>query len=240
VKLYCMVGLPTETDEDVRGIYEMGRACSDLGRKIDRRPKSVTVSVSNFVPKPHTPFQWHPMPVKEELRRRGQIVRDGAAGNRQVKVRVHDVDRSLLEGVLCRGDRRVGAAVLEAFRLGARFDAWDERYRPDIWAEAFRNSGVDPAWINHRERGYDEWLPWDHVKGGVKRAYHVAEMDKANRGETTGFCMLEKCNKCGIDVKECGPAIRVFKKLPSRRDGRGVVAAAPVPTVVPAEDGIPV
>ena len=86
------------------------------------------------------------------------------------------------------------------------------------WEEAFRAAGVDPAFYNHRERTTDEWLPWDHVRGGVKRAYHVAEMEKAVRGETTGYCMVEKCNRCGIDVKECGPAIKVFKNLPSRRD----------------------
>jgi hypothetical protein len=158
------------------------------------------------------------MPAAAELRRRGDLVREGARGNRHLKLRVHDVERSLLEGVLSRGDRRVGGAVLEAFRLGARFDAWDDQYRPALWEEAFRRSGVDPAFFNHRERDTEEWLPWDHVKGGVKRAYHVAEKAKADRGETTGFCMLEKCNRCGIDVRECGPAIKVFKNLPSRRD----------------------
>jgi radical SAM family uncharacterized protein len=218
VKLYTMVGLPTETDEDVAAIVGMAKACSDLGRKAGVGPKDVTVSVGNFVPKPHTPFQWHAMPPAAEFQRRGDIVRDLARGNRRLKVRVHDVERSLLEGVLSRGDRRVGKAVLEAWRLGARFDAWDEQYRPAPWDEAFARTGVDPAFFNHRERTTDEWLPWDHIKGGVKRAYHVAEKAKAERGETTGFCMVEKCNRCGIDVKECGPAIRVFKNLPSRRD----------------------
>jgi radical SAM family uncharacterized protein len=218
VKLYVMVGLPTETDEDVRAIVDMGRACSDLGRKARGRHGDVTISVGNFVPKPHTPFQWHSMPDAAELRRRGDLVRGAARGNRHLKVRIHDVERSLLEGVLSRGDRRVGAAVLEAYRLGARFDAWDEMYRPAIWDEAFRKTGIDPAFFNHRVRDTEEWLPWDHIKGGVKRAYHVAEKVKSDHGETTGFCMLEKCNRCGIDVKECGPAIKVFKNLPSRRD----------------------
>ncbi|MCK6479904.1 MAG: TIGR03960 family B12-binding radical SAM protein [Planctomycetes bacterium] len=217
VKLYFMVGLPTETDEDVRAIVEMGTACSEVGRKAGVGPKQATISVSNFVPKPHTPFQWHPMPVAEELRRRGSLVRDLARGNRRLKVRIHDVERSLLEGVLSRGDRRVGAAVLGAWRRGARFDAWDERFKPAAWDEAFREAGVDPLWVNHRERSLTEWLPWDHVKGGVRRAYHVQEKLKADRGETTGFCMVDKCNRCGIDVKECGPAIKVFKNLPSRR-----------------------
>ena len=226
VKLYTMVGLPTETDEDVRAIVGMGRACSELGKRAVGRAKDVTISVSNFVPKPHTPFQWHPMPTADELRRRGDMIRTEARGSRHIRVRVHDVARSLLEGVLSRGDRRVGRAVLEAFRLGARFDAWDDRFRPAVWEEAFRRAGVDPAFHNHRERATDEWLPWDHVKGGVRRAYHVAEKEKADRGGTTGFCMLEKCNRCGIDVKECGPAIRVFKDLPSRRTP---ATAEPVP-----------
>ncbi len=212
VKLYFMVGLPTETDEDVRGIVDMGIACSEVGRRAGVGPKDATVSVSNFVPKPHTPFQWHAMPPADELRRRGNIVRDAARGNRRIKVRIHDVERSLLEGVLSRGDRRVGAAVLGAFRRGARFDAWDEHFRPAAWDEAFREAGVDPHFFNHRERTVEEWLPWDHVKGGVKRAYHVDEKLKAERGETTGFCMIEKCNRCGIKVKECGPAILTFKK----------------------------
>jgi radical SAM family uncharacterized protein len=223
VKLYAMVGLPTETDEDVRAIADMGRACSELGKRARGRAGEVTVSVGNFVPKPHTPFQWHPMPSAEEFRRRGDLVRAAVRGSRNIRLKVHDVDRSLLEGVLSRGDRRVGAAVLGAWKAGARFDAWGERHRADAWAEGFRSAGVDPAFHNHRERPYEEWLPWDHLKGGVKRAYHVAEMEKAARAETTGYCMLEKCNRCGIDVKECGPAIRVFKNLPSRR------APAPIP-----------
>ena len=235
VKLYTMVGLPTETDEDVLAIVEMGRTCSLLGKKAGGGAKDVTVSVSNFVPKPHTPFQWHPMPVAAELRRRGDLVRTAARPHGKLKVRIHDVERSLLEGLLSRGDRRVGAAILEAWRLGARFDAWDEQYRPAIWEEAFKATGIDPAFYNHRERTTDEWLPWDHIKGGVKRAYHVTELAKSLRGETTGYCMTEKCNRCGIDVKECGPAIKVFKNLPTRR--------TTVPSAIPsatAEAGIPV
>ncbi len=231
VKLYCMVGLPTETDEDVRAIVDMGRECSERGRRAGRGAGKVTISVSNFVPKPHTPFQWHPMPDAAELRRRGDIVRDLVRGDRRLTARIHDVERSLLEGVLSRGDRRVGGAVLEAWRRGARFDAWDEGFKPELWTDAFRASGVDAEHINHRERPLTEWLPWDHVKGGVKRAYHVQEKLRADRGETTGFCMLEKCNRCGIDVKECGPAIRTFKNLPSRRDRAATeAAAAPVPS----------
>lgn len=225
VKLYTMVGLPTETDEDVRAIVEMGRQCSDLGRKVGKGPKPITISVSNFVPKPHTPFQWHPMPVREELQRRGALVRDLARSNRNLKTRVHDVERSLLEGVLSRGDRRVGATILDAWRRGARFDAWDEGYKPALWDEAFRATGIDPAFFNHRERSITEWLPWDHIKGGVNRAYHVQEKLRADRGETTGFCMVDKCNRCGIDVKECGPAIRTFKNIPGRRDREAAVAA---------------
>ncbi len=227
VKIYVMVGLPTETDEDVRGIVEMGRACSERGRAAGVGPGNVTVAVANFVPKPHTPFQWHPMPRREELERRGALVRSLAAGNRHLRVRVHDVERSLLEGVLSRGDRRVGRAVLEAYRAGARFDAWDEGFRPPLWAGAFRRAEVDPEWINHRERDLEDFLPWDHVKGGVRRAYHVAEKARAEAGLTTGFCMLEKCNHCGIDVKECGPAIRTFKGIPSRREAGAALSLGP-------------
>jgi radical SAM family uncharacterized protein len=230
VKLYCMVGLPTETDEDVRAIVAMGKACSDLGREAGVGAKAVTVSVSNFVPKPHTPFQWHPMPTAEEFRRRGNLVRDLARKHRTLKTRVHDVERSLLEGVLSRGDRRVGAAILDAYRRGARFDAWDEQFRAATWDEAFRATGVDPAFHNHRERTTEEWLPWDHIKGGVKRAYHVEEKLRADRGETTGFCMVEKCNRCGIDVKKCSsPPSSAATNAPRRILSRCAASPSPSP-----------
>jgi len=168
IKLYFMIGLPTETEEDVAGIARLTRKVSELRRDSGKGPGKVNVAVSNFVPKPHTPFQFAPMASEEYLLRMRDLLRKAMPEGR-LALRVHRIDRSLLEGVLARGDRRVGRAVYEAWRAGARFDAWDECLRMDAWKAGFAAAGIDPAFYAHRGRGRDECLPWDRVLLGQTR-----------------------------------------------------------------------
>jgi len=169
IKLYFMVGLPGETDADLRAIPVLAQRVSDLRRQAGKGPGKVNVAVSNFVPKPHTPFQYAAMADEAYLVRARDIVHRGVPAKR-IAVRIHRVDRSLLEGVLARGDRRVGMAVYEAWKAGARFDAWDEVFNMAAWQEGFKASGVDPAFYAHRERGRDEVLPWSRVDVGAPAA----------------------------------------------------------------------
>jgi radical SAM family uncharacterized protein len=168
IKLYFMVGLPTETDEDIAGIARLTRKVSELRRDSGKGPGKVNVAVSNFVPKAHTPFQFAAMASEEYLARARDMLRKAMPEGR-LAVRVHRIDRSLLEGAMARGDRRVGRAVYEAWRAGAQFDAWDERLNMDAWKAGFAAAGIDPAFYAHRGRGRDECLPWDRVVLGETR-----------------------------------------------------------------------
>ena len=168
IKLYFMVGLPTETDEDIEAIARLARRVSDLRRQTGNGPGKINVAVSNFVPKAHTPFEFAAMADAAYLGRAREILYKALPAKR-LSVRVHRVDRSLLEGVLARGDRRVAAVVHEAWRAGARFDAWDEQFRPEAWQKAFEVTGVDPAFYAHRERDRDECFPWSRIVTGASQ-----------------------------------------------------------------------
>ncbi|MFO8012697.1 MAG: TIGR03960 family B12-binding radical SAM protein, partial [Phycisphaerae bacterium] len=168
IKLYFMIGLPTETDEDLEAVGRLVRKVSNLKRDVAKGPGKVNVAVANFVPKPHTPFQFHPMASREYLHAARKRLYDVLKGKR-LSVRIHNLDRSLLEGALARGDRRVARAILEAYRAGARFDAWDETFHPEAWQKGFEAAGLDPAFYAHRARDRDERLPWDHVDVGADR-----------------------------------------------------------------------
>ncbi|HUX02599.1 MAG: TIGR03960 family B12-binding radical SAM protein [Phycisphaerae bacterium] len=169
VKLYFMIGLPTETDDDVRGIARLARAISDLRREAGKGAGRINLAVSNFVPKPHTPFQFVRMADAAYLDRAREMLYEDLR-ERRINLRIHRLDRSLLEGALARGDRRIGRAVYEAWRAGARFDAWDETFKPAAWQAGFKAAGVDPAFYAHRERGQDEVLPWSRVDVGWSQA----------------------------------------------------------------------
>jgi radical SAM superfamily enzyme YgiQ (UPF0313 family) len=162
VKLYFMCGLPGETHDDLDGIIEMSETIARLGQEIRGRPATVVANVSNFVPKPQTPFQWQAMQTREyfedahdRLRRRKRM--------RSVEVKCHDVEASLLEGVMCRGDRRVGAAIELAWRRGARFDGWSEKFRSDLWWQALADAGIDVEQTLHLPCPAPDRLPWDHI-----------------------------------------------------------------------------
>ncbi len=162
VKLYFMCGLPGERPEDLDGIIDMAETISRLGRQIIGRPATVVANVSNFVPKPHTPYQWNPMQTREYF----QAAREHLFQRRRmraVQLKCHDVEASLLEGVFCRGDRRLGAAIESAWRGGARFDAWTEQFRPELWWEALAETGIDVEGMLHRPHPLDAQFPWDHV-----------------------------------------------------------------------------
>ena len=201
LKLYFMVGLPGETVEDVRAIGTLAARVAGIARRHGKR-NSVNVSVSAFVPKPHTPFQWEPQLRREEVLERVNIVRDALGRERHAEVKFHSPEVSELEGVFSRGDARLAEVILRAYRHGARFDAWTEAFRPDAWAKAFAEAAVDPLEYL-RERDLSVPLPWDVVDAGIDREFLLAERVKARAGETTPDCRAAGCSSCGA----CPPGL---------------------------------
>jgi radical SAM family uncharacterized protein/radical SAM-linked protein len=188
MKLYFMIGLPTETDEDVRGVVETGIRTAAVGRKASKgRPADVTVSVSTHVPKPHTPFQWAAMDPLGEVARKQQMLRDTARGHKAVKLKTHEANASVLEGIYARGDRPLGDVLERAYRNGARFDSWDERLRLDLWEEAFTYHGIDRAkylgTIPVTAR-----LPWSHIDVGLEDGFLAKEYRKALQSRLSPPC----------------------------------------------------
>jgi hypothetical protein len=213
VKLYFMIGLPTETDEDVRGIGELVGRVLDAARAAtpaaQRGSVRIGVSVSTFVPKAVTPFQWEPQIPLAEVRRRQEVLRR-AMPRKGVDLSWHDADVSFLEGVMARGGRDVADVVEAAWRAGARFDAWTERFSLDVWLGAFEAAGVDPVAIAGCERPTDEPLPWEHLSAGVSRDYLLRERERALAGRTTADCSFDGCTGCdvcgqlGVDIVLAG------------------------------------
>jgi radical SAM family uncharacterized protein len=195
IKLYFMIGLPTETDDDVQAIIDLVRGVLRIGRGYHRQKANVSVTVSTLVPKPHTPFQWQPLIGEETLHRRQEILKRGLRG-RGIRFSYHDWRGTLLEAVVARGDRRLGAVIERAWRGGARFDAWNEQFRWDAWLDAFAAEGIEPAHEARRERSYGEVLPWDHISCGVSKAYLQGEHERAIEEQTTRDCR-EGCTDCG-------------------------------------------
>ena len=196
VKLYFMLGLPTETNEDLRAIAELCERVWRLSRADKGRSVRITASASCFVPKPHTPFQWEPMVPPDELRRRAALVK--GAMRRQITFHWHEPDTAYLECALARGDRRLGAVVERAYRLGCRMDGWSECFSMERWREAFALEGLDPDSYTLRRREPDEALPWSHISCGVSAEHLKRERDKAYRGETSVDCRTG-CMNCGIE-----------------------------------------
>jgi radical SAM family uncharacterized protein len=202
VKLYFMIGLPTETDEDVQAIVDLVHAVLKIGRRHHGNKANVSVTVSTLVPKPHTPFQWQPLIDDQTLRRRQDILKRGLR-RRGIRFGYHDTRGTLLESVVARGDRRLGAVIERAWRAGARFDAWDEHFKWSAWLDAFAAEGIDPAHEARRERPFDEVLPWDHIACGVIKSYLRQELDRATAGELTRDCR-EGCTNCGArELLDC-------------------------------------
>lgn len=200
LKLYFMNGLPTETDEDVAGIATLAQRIVDLfyAQKRPGRSVTVTVSVSCFVPKPFTPFQWEGQTAPDELERRQKLLRD-CIRSRKIDYKYHDARVSRLEAIFARGDRRLGRALAEAVRRGQRFDAWDEFFDYDRWMAIFDDLGIDPSFYANRRFGEDELLPWDFLDIGVSKKFLLSERRKAQAAQTTPDCRT-KCAGCGASA----------------------------------------
>lgn len=204
VKLYFMVGHPLETDEDLRGIAELCEKIAEL--YYDTVPKEerhgrcqITASSSFFVPKPFTPFQWAAQNREQEFLDKAKIVKEevrAQLNQKSIRYTYHDPDVSVMEGVLARGDRRIGRVIETAYRNGAHFDAWTEFYDHDLWLGAFRECGVDPYFYTARERSTDEILPWDFIDIGVRKEFLTREWERAREGKITPNCR-EVCQGCG-------------------------------------------
>lgn len=201
VKLYFMMGLPFETDEDIAGIAALAQAVVNEYYKNPGRPKgkgvSVSVSAASFVPKPFTPFQWEAQNSFDELKRKQELLR-AKMTTRKVTVGKHKPDASCLEGALARGDRRVAAAIFEAWKSGCRLDGWDEFFSLEKWTEAFEKAGLELSFYANRKREYDEILPWDHMDYGISKAFLISESRRAEKEACTPKC-TEKCAGCGAD-----------------------------------------
>ncbi len=199
VKLYFMIGLPTETDEDVLGIADLAYKVLNAYKEVKgRRGAKVTVSVSSFVPKPHTPFQWVDQHAMAELARKQQLLRDRLYRERSITFNWHDAKTSFMEGVFARGDRRLGKVLYLAWQKGAKFDGWSEYFRYDIWLAALEEAGLKPEFYASRVREIDEVLPWQHLSCGADAAFLKKEYQKAVAAEFTPDCRRGECSACGV------------------------------------------
>ena len=200
VKLYFMLGLPTETDEDVLGIADLAEKVYKTWKEVTPNPKrgvTITVSTAWFVPKPHTAFQWEPQITMEEYQRRVKLLREHMRG-RSIKYNWHDSQTSFLEAVFARGDRKVADVIETAWRQGAKFDAWGEYFDFDRWLAAFEACGVDPAFYANRTREKDELLPWDVTSVGVTKNFLWRERERAYEAVITPDCRVQ-CTGCGAN-----------------------------------------
>lgn len=199
VKLYFMIGLPTETEEDIRGIADLAQAVVDEFYHNENKPKgkgvNVSVSVASLVPKPFTPFQWEPQDRPDTLIEKQNFL-ISCVKTRKVSVSRHVPWTSFLEGVFARGDRRLCDVIETAWRKGCKFDSWEEYLDREKWMDSFAENGIDPFFYTARKRSFDEVLPWDHMDYGVTKKFLIKENEKAHRGETTASCR-EKCAGCG-------------------------------------------
>ena len=212
VKLYFMMGLPTETDDDIAGIADLAQKVADLYRTTkNRRDVKVTVSVSCFVPKPWTPFQWTAQISAVEFERRQQLLKSLIV-DKAITYNYHNARLSVLEGVLARGDRRLARVIEAAWKFGAKFDGWSDLFKPDAWDKAFETCGVNPG-------AFWEILPWEHTSPGVDKSYLLAEWEKSQAGETTRDCRRTSCTGCGVCMN-LGVGVVDFEKQLGMRNAQ--------------------
>jgi radical SAM superfamily enzyme YgiQ (UPF0313 family) len=198
LKLYFMLGLPTETMDDIQEIAQLVDKIHSLGRKDTGRRPQIRVSAATFVPKPHTPLQWLAQAKQAELDAKQELLK---LGLRRSKSRLSwsDPKVSLLEAVLSRGDRRLGKVIYRAWQLGSTFDAWDEHFNYENWLRAFNETGLKPEFYAQRERALDEPLPWAHIDVGVTTAFLKREYQRALDNRETPDCRVGACNTCGLE-----------------------------------------
>ena len=198
VKLYFMMGLPTETDEDIVGIAELAQKVVDCYKEVKgKRGVKVTVSVSCFVPKAYTPFQWFAQVPQEEFERRQRLLKESIR-DRAISFHYHDARASVLEGALSRGDRRLSAVIETAWRNGAKFDGWTDQFKDEVWKDAFCRCGVASEFYSRRTRDLEEVLPWAHTSPGVSEDFLRREWQRAQEAALTHDCRRETCTGCGV------------------------------------------
>lgn len=206
VKLYFMMGLPTETDEDIVGIADLAQRIVDLFYSIENRPKGksvqISISVATFVPKPFTPFQFEPQDTREMIEHKQKLLMDSVK-TKKIRVSYHNPDVSMLEAILAKGDRRLCKAVYAAWKNGCKFDSWDEYFKYDKWLEAFEECGIDPSFYANRRFDYDEILPWDHLDYYISKEFFIRENKTAHQAVTTPNCR-QKCSGCGVTARTGG------------------------------------
>lgn len=195
IKLYFMIGLPTERMEDVEGIADLARKVKAIGRRHQGHRAQVSVSVTTLIPKPASPFQWAALERPESILHKQDYLSRSLKG---IRFSWHDPESSLLEAVLSRGDRRLGNAIRRAWQLGCVFDAWSDQQKPQTWRQAFDDVGLDPAFYAYRERSTDETLPWDHIGSGITRKFLLREYKRSTTGRLTPDCRSDKCSACGM------------------------------------------
>jgi radical SAM family uncharacterized protein len=195
-KLYFMIGHPTQTLDDVAAIADLAMQVRAVGRRVMGRKSQVNVSVSTLVPKPHTPFQWVPLAAEADVRAQQGYLKENLRGP-GLKLNWNHYQETLLEAVLSRGDRRLGAAILRAWQLGARFDGWSDQFKVEAWRQAFRETGLEIGFYTRRPRPLDEVFPWDHLDAGVTKKYLARDYQASLRGEIRLDCR-ERCYACGI------------------------------------------
>ncbi len=203
VKLYFMLGLPGETEEDIKGIAWLCEKVAERYYEIPKEQRNgkcqITASSSFFVPKPFTPFQWASMNSREEFLAKARIVKEevkAQLNQKSIRYNYHEADVSVLEGVLARGDRRLAPVIETAYKNGALFDAWSESFRPEAWSQAFVSCGIDPDFYTSRSRNTDELLPWDFISAGVSKDFLIREWEMAKKEKVTPNCR-QKCAGCG-------------------------------------------
>ena len=202
VKLYFMIGLPTETFEDLDGMVELVGKIRDVYYKLPKEQRNgmlkINVSASSFVPKPFTPFQWEPQNDTELLHEKQRYLREKFKGMKGVRFAHHETPISFLEAVFARGDRRLGKVLLYARQAGSQFDSWQDHFNLDWYTEAFEKAGIDPKFYAYRERSLDELMPWDHIHCGVTNEFMLRELRRAKAGKTTPDCR-QGCLRCGFE-----------------------------------------
>jgi radical SAM superfamily enzyme YgiQ (UPF0313 family) len=197
IKLYYMIGLPTESWEDLEGIVKQAGRVLEIARRVGRRNARLTVSVSSFVPKCHTPFQWEAQDTPPMLREKQDYLRRGLKALR-VKFAYHDSEMSWVEGLLARGDRRTADVLERVVASGARFDGWSEHFRGDLWRQALEETGLEDDFYTARVRPAEERLPWDHISCGVSKEYLHQERLLAYQQSPTEDCREGCCHDCGV------------------------------------------
>lgn len=207
VKLYFMLGLPTETDNDIRGIAELAKKIMELYYESPDRPRKriqISISCATFVPKPFTPFEFEPQASEEEIIHKQHILLEETKGIREINVSWSKYKTSILEAVLARGDRRLSAVIYDAWKNGCKFDSWDEHYKYDVWCEAFEKNKLDMGFYACRKRSFDEVFPWDSFDYFISKQFLIRENQTAHKAVTTPNCR-EKCAACGVSKCLGGP-----------------------------------